>query len=150
MVRELKILETNLKFEEITKFISYIFRFHCVCGKDCPVFLNFTSGKRYSIREVLKCISFRNPGIAKVLAVEMELNPRNMNFTKVVNSGGGGGAINREGAFVWINTVVQKSSFFESPLSSIKSTNQAFCVSPSASIHQGPGAIFLFHTSNIP
>ena len=33
--------------------------------------------------EVLKRTTFRNPGIAKVLAVERDVKPRNMNFAKV-------------------------------------------------------------------
>ena len=36
-----------------------------------------------------------------MLAIERDVKPRNMNFVKV--EGGGGG--DREGAFVWINTV---------------------------------------------
>ena len=43
---------------------------------------------------------FRNPGIAKVLAVERDVKPRNMNFAKLQ------GGINREGAFIRINMVV--------------------------------------------
>ena len=41
------------------------------------------------------------PGIAKVLAVERDVKPLNMSFAKVQRRG----AINREGAFIWINTV---------------------------------------------
>ena len=52
------------------------------------------------IGEVLKHIFFR---IAKMLAVKRNVKPRNMNFAKV--EGKGVGAINREGAFVWINAV---------------------------------------------
>ena len=37
MVRDLKILETHLKFEEIIKFISYFCMFHCVCDENCHV-----------------------------------------------------------------------------------------------------------------
>ena len=37
-----------------------------------------------------------------MLAVERDVKPRNMNFAKVEK---GGGAINREGAFITINTV---------------------------------------------
>ena len=37
----------------------------------------------YSIREVLKRIFFQNLGITKVLAVERDVKPRNMNFAKV-------------------------------------------------------------------
>ena len=50
----------------------------------------FISHKRYSIGEVLKRIIFRNPGIAKVLAVERDVKPRNMNFAKVDRKGGWG------------------------------------------------------------
>ena len=39
-------------------------------------------------------------------AVERDVKPRNMNFAKVEKrGGGGGGAINREGAFITKNTV---------------------------------------------
>ena len=75
MPRELKILETNLKFEEIVKFISYFCRFHCVYDHNCFVVTFFISRKRYSIGETLKHIFFRNPGIAKVLAVERDVKP---------------------------------------------------------------------------
>ena len=50
---------------------------------------DFISHKRYSIGEVLKCIFFRNPGIANVSAVERDEKPRNMNFAKVDRMGGG-------------------------------------------------------------
>ena len=99
-VRELKILETNLKFEEIMKFISYFCRFHCICGENGHVSFLF-SCKRYLIQEVLKRIFFQNPRIAKVLAVEMDVKPRNMNFAKAELGGG----INIERAFVQINMV---------------------------------------------
>ena len=82
MARRPKILETNLKSEEILS-LPHIF-YH---------------------GEVLKRIFFRNPGIAEVLAVERDVKPRNMKFAKVVR-GGRGGAINREGAFIRINTVL--------------------------------------------
>ena len=39
-----------------------------------------------------------------MLAVDRDVKPRNMNFAKV-EKGGGGGTINREGAFIAINTV---------------------------------------------
>ena len=39
MAREIKILETNLKFEEIIKFISYFCRFHCVYDHKCFVLM---------------------------------------------------------------------------------------------------------------
>ena len=52
-----------------------------------------------------KCIFFWNPGIVKLLAVEMDVKPQNVNFANVEKKGGGGGVINREGAFVWIDTV---------------------------------------------
>ena len=54
---------------------------------------DFICCKRYSIGEVLKHIFFRNPGIAKVLGVERDVKPRNMNFAKVDRRGdkqGGG------------------------------------------------------------
>ena len=38
-----------------------------------------------------------------MLAVDRDVKPRNMNFAKVEKRGGG--AINREGAFIAINTV---------------------------------------------
>ena len=37
MVRGPKILETNLRFEEIIKFISYFCRLYCVCDENCHV-----------------------------------------------------------------------------------------------------------------
>ena len=40
-----------------------------------------------------------------MLAVERDVKPRNMNFAKVER---GGGAINREGAFITKNTVYCK------------------------------------------
>ena len=46
---------------------------------------------------------FRNPGIARLVAVEGDVKPQNINFAKIER--GGGGAINREGSFIWINTV---------------------------------------------
>ena len=49
----------------------------------------FIFDERYSIEEVLKRIFFRNPGITKVLAVERDVRPRNMNFAKVDRGGGG-------------------------------------------------------------
>ena len=65
----------------------------------------FISRKRYSIWGVLKHIFFQNPRIAKVLVVERDIKPRNMNFAKV-EGGGGGGTINRKGLFVQINMVI--------------------------------------------
>ena len=56
----------------------------------------FISRKLYSIGEILKRIFFRNPGIARLVAVERDVKPQNMNFAKV-EKGGGDGAINREG-----------------------------------------------------
>ena len=47
----------------------------------------FISRKRYSIGEVLKRIFFRNPGIAKVLAVERDVKPPKYELCK----GGGAG-----------------------------------------------------------
>ena len=50
----------------------------------------FISHKRYSIGEVLKRIFFfLNPGIARLVAVERDVKPRNMNFAKVEKRGGG-------------------------------------------------------------
>ena len=46
---------------------------------------------------------FRNPGIAKVLAVERDVKSRNMNFAKLERGWGGG--VNREWVFVQINMV---------------------------------------------
>ena len=37
MAGERKTLETNLKYEEIIKFISYFCRFHCICDENCQV-----------------------------------------------------------------------------------------------------------------
>ena len=51
----------------------------------------FISRKRYLIGEVLKHIFFWNPGIARLVAVERDVKPRNMNFAKVEKAGGGGG-----------------------------------------------------------
>ena len=48
----------------------------------------FISRKRYSIGEVLKCIFFRNPGIARLMAVARDVKLRNMNFAKVEKRGG--------------------------------------------------------------
>ena len=56
-----------------------------------------------SIGEILKRTFFRNPGIARLVAVERDVKPRNMNFAKVEKRGGG--ATNREGALIRINTV---------------------------------------------
>ena len=60
----------------------------------------FISHKQYLIGEVLKHIFFRNPGIAKVLAVERDVKPPKYQLCKGIQ-----GAINREGAFVRINMV---------------------------------------------
>ena len=60
MAGELKILETNLKSEEIIKFISYFCRFHCVYDNNCFVLLWFSfflvSGIRLGV--VLKRLFF--------------------------------------------------------------------------------------------
>ena len=56
----------------------------------CFVVTFFISRKRYSVGEALKRIFFQNPGIAKVLAVQRDVKPRNMNFAKVDEGGGGG------------------------------------------------------------
>ena len=63
----------------------------------------FISHKWYSIWEVLKHIFFQNTGITRLVAVERDVKPRNMNFAKVEKMGGG--EINREEAFVRIYTV---------------------------------------------
>ena len=84
----------------------------------------FGSRKRYSIGEVLKRIFFRIPGIARLVAVERDVKPQNMNFAKVEKRGGG--AINREGAFIRINTVTSFMSKITSNLKTIAFTE--FCV----------------------
>ena len=68
--------------------------------KQLTVFIriNAPGGDAFFKRE-----SFRNPGIARLVTVERDVKPRNMNFAKVEKRGGGG--INREGAFIRINTV---------------------------------------------
>ena len=48
------------------------------------------SRKRYLVGEVLKRIFFRNPRIAKVLAGERDVKPRNMNFAGRQEGGVGG------------------------------------------------------------
>ena len=63
---------------------------------------NVDNGKQYLIGELLKHIFFRNPRITEVLAVERDVKPRNINFAKIDRMGW---VINREGVFVWINTV---------------------------------------------
>ena len=52
----------------------------------------FISCKWYLIGEVLKRIFFLNPGIVRLVAVERDVKPRNMNFAKVEK----GGLIGRE------------------------------------------------------
>ena len=47
--------------------------------------------------EVLKHIFFHNPRIAKMLAVERDVKPRNVNFAKVE----GGGVIGREHLYLF-------------------------------------------------
>ena len=64
----------------------------------CCDFLCFFS-KRYSIGEVLKRIFFRNPGIARLVALERDVKPRNMNFAKVEKRGGGGVYTDKYGMF---------------------------------------------------
>ena len=49
----------------------------------------FIFRKQYSIGEILKRIFFRNPGITRLVAVERDVKPRNMNFAKVEKGGGG-------------------------------------------------------------
>ena len=51
--------------------------------------------------ESTKRIFFRNPGIARLVDVEGDVKPQNMNFAKVEKRG----AINSEGAFIRINMV---------------------------------------------
>ena len=46
----------------------------------CFVLISFITRKRYSIGEVLKHIFLSNPRIAKVLADERDVKPRNMNL----------------------------------------------------------------------
>ena len=65
-----------------------------IIALSCYDFL-FISCKRYLIGEVLKRIFFRNPGITKLLALERDVKPRNVNFTKVDGGGGGGGLIGK-------------------------------------------------------
>ena len=68
----------------------------------------FIYRKRYSIGEVLKRLFFRNPGIARLVAVERDVKPRNMNLAQVEK--GGEGAINREGAFIRIIMVSKENN----------------------------------------
>ena len=85
MAGELKILETNLKSEEIIKFylVFLLISMRLSSKLLCFVLIFFISHKRYSIGEVLKRIIFWNPGIAKVLAVERDIKPRNVKFAKL-------------------------------------------------------------------
>ena len=87
----LKVLETNLKSEESIMFYLVFLQIsmHLSSKLPCFVLIFFISPKRYSIGEVLKRIFFRNPGISKVLAVERDVKPRNMNFAKLQRRGGG-------------------------------------------------------------
>ena len=103
MVRVLKILETNLKSEEIINFYLVFLQISMRLSSRLPCFvlIFFISRKRYSIGEVLKHIFFQNLGITKVLAVERDVKPRNMNFAKLQRMGG----INMEVVFIRINTV---------------------------------------------
>ena len=83
MAGELKISETNLKSEEIIKFYLafLLFSMRLSLKLPCFVLIFFISHKRYSTGEVPKRIFFRYPGIAKVLAVERDVKPWNMNFS---------------------------------------------------------------------
>ena len=51
----------------------------------------FISHKWYSAGEVLKRIFFRNLRIARLVVVERDVKPRNMNFANFEKGGGGGG-----------------------------------------------------------
>ena len=77
MARVLKILETNLKSEEIIKFYLVFLEILIRLSSKLPCFvlIFFISRKRYSIGEVLKRFLFWNPGITKVLAVERDVKP---------------------------------------------------------------------------
>ena len=90
MAGELKILKTNLKSEEIIKFYLIFLQISMRLSSKLPCFvlIFFISRKRYSIGEVLKRIFFRNPRIAKVLAVERDVKPRNMKFAELQRRGG--------------------------------------------------------------
>ena len=79
MARELNILEKNLKFKEIVVYLIFYLTWACF------VLIFFISRKQYSILEVPKCTFLQIPQ-SQVLAVE----------------------INREGAFIQINTVHDK------------------------------------------
>ena len=48
----------------------------------------FISRKLYSTGEVLTCIFFQNPGIARLVAVERDVKQQNINFEKVEQRGG--------------------------------------------------------------
>ena len=63
MARVLKILETNLKSEEIINFYLVFLQISMRVSSRLPCFvlIFFISRKRFSIGEVLKCISFRIP-----------------------------------------------------------------------------------------
>ena len=91
MAGELKTLETNLKSEEIIYFYLVFLQILMRLWSKLPCFvvIFFISRKRFSIGKVLKRIFFQNPGIAKLLAVERDVKPRNMNFAKVEEGGGG-------------------------------------------------------------
>ena len=69
------------------RWIQFASVFRCARSSFAVTF--FISRKRYLIGEVLKHIFFRNPGIAKVLAVERDVKPQNMNFAKVDRREGG-------------------------------------------------------------
>ena len=72
----------------------------------------FFSRKWYSIWEILKRIFFWNPKTAKVLAVERDLISRNINFLKLDRWG----VINRERAFIQINTVASLLLLISKPI----------------------------------
>ena len=90
-----KILETNLKSEEIIKFylVSLQISMRLSSKLPCFVVIFFISLKRYSIGKILKCTFFWNPRISKVLAVERDVKPPKYEHCKVTEEGWG--AINR-------------------------------------------------------
>ena len=66
MVGELKLLEINLKSEEIINFYLVLVQFLMRLSSKlaCFVVILFISHKRYSMGEVLKRIFYQNPEIA--------------------------------------------------------------------------------------
>ena len=82
MAGELKILDTNLKSEEIMNFYLIFLQILMHLSTILPYFalIFYIFHKRYLIGEVLKHIFFWNLRFAKVLAVEGYLKPQNMIF----------------------------------------------------------------------